>query len=60
MLVKKVSGREGFDIGVTQKIVEMRFAAPENLKRVPGPRALLYYLPRDESVASRTRASAPL
>jgi hypothetical protein len=25
----------------------MRLAPPENLKRVPGPRALLYYLPRD-------------
>jgi hypothetical protein len=25
----------------------MRFSPPENLKRVPGPRALLYYLPRD-------------
>jgi hypothetical protein len=27
--------------------MEMRLAPPENLKRVPGPRALLYYLPRD-------------
>lgn len=36
-----------WDIRVTQRIVEMRFAPPENLKRVPGPRALLYYLPRD-------------
>ncbi len=36
-----------WDVRVTQKIVEMRFAPPENLKRVPGPRALLYYLPRD-------------
>jgi hypothetical protein len=25
----------------------MRLSPPENLKRVPGPRALLYYLPRD-------------
>jgi hypothetical protein len=49
-----------WDVLVTQKIVEMRFAAPENLKRVPGPRALLYYLPRDESVASRTRTTTPL
>ena len=37
----------GIDIRVTQRIVEMRFAPPENLKRVPGPRALLSYLPRD-------------
>lgn len=32
---------------VTKRIVEMRLSPPENLKRVPGPRALLYYLPRD-------------
>jgi hypothetical protein len=25
----------------------MRLSPPENLKRTPGPRALLYYLPRD-------------
>src|SRR5690348_10571373 len=49
-----------WDVRVTQKIVEMRFAPPENLKRVPGPGALLSYLPRDESVTSRTRPSAPL
>src|SRR5260221_14257068 len=36
-----------WDIRVTQRIVEMRFSPPKNLKRVPGPRALLYYLPRD-------------
>jgi hypothetical protein len=36
-----------WDVRVTQKIVEMRLAPPENLKRVPRPRALLYYLPRD-------------
>jgi hypothetical protein len=36
-----------WDVRVTQRIVEMRFSPPENLKRVPGPRALLYYLPRD-------------
>lgn len=36
-----------WDFRVTQKIVEMRLSPPENLKRVPGPRALLYYLPRD-------------
>jgi transposase InsO family protein len=36
-----------WDIRVTQRMVEMRLSPPENLKRVPGPRALLYYLPRD-------------
>ena len=49
----------GIDIRVTQRIVEMRFAPPENLKRVPGLRALLYYLPRDEGVASSAGPSAP-
>jgi hypothetical protein len=29
------------------RIVEMRESPPENLQRVPGPKALLYYLPRD-------------
>ena len=36
-----------WDACVIKRIVEMRFSPPENLKRVPGPRALLYYLPRD-------------
>jgi hypothetical protein len=36
-----------WDERVIKRIVEMSFAPPENLKRVPGPRALLYYLPRD-------------
>jgi len=36
-----------WDDRVTQRMVEMRFSPPENLKRVPGPRALLDYLPRD-------------
>jgi hypothetical protein len=36
-----------WDVRVIQRIVEMRLSPPENLKRVPGPRALLYYLPRD-------------
>jgi len=39
-----------WDVRVIQRIVEMRFAPPENLKRVPGPRALLYYLPRDPAL----------
>jgi transposase InsO family protein len=32
---------------VIQRIVELRLAPPEHLQRMPGPRALLYYLPRD-------------
>lgn len=46
-----------WDWRVTQKIVEMRLAPPENLKRVPGPRALLYYLPRDSELQA---AQVPL
>jgi hypothetical protein len=46
-----------WDIRVTQRIVEMRFSPPENLKRVPGPRALLYYLPRDPQLQA---AQVPL
>lgn len=46
-----------WDCRVIQKIVEMRLSPPENLKRVPGPRALLYYLPRDPELQA---AQVPL
>jgi hypothetical protein len=46
-----------WDVRVIQRIVEMRFSPPENLKRVPGPRALLYYLPRDPQLQA---AQVPL
>ncbi len=36
-----------WDSRVEDKIVAMRESPPEDLKRVPGPKALLYYLPRD-------------
>jgi hypothetical protein len=32
---------------IIQRMVELRESPPENLQRVPGPKALLYYLPRD-------------
>jgi hypothetical protein len=32
---------------VVQRILEMRVEPPENLQRVPGPEAILYYLHRD-------------
>ncbi len=32
---------------VTDRIIEMRDEPPEGLQRRPGPKALLYYLPRD-------------
>jgi hypothetical protein len=37
----------GFDPRVETGIVDMRLSPPEHLGRTPGPRALLYYLPRD-------------
>src|SRR6266581_6503231 len=46
-----------WDPRVEERIVEMRSSPPENLKRVPGPRALLYYLPRDEELQA---AQVPL
>jgi transposase InsO family protein len=49
-----------WDIRVIQRIVEMRFAPPENLKRVPGPRALLYYLPRDPQLQAAQIPLPPL
>ena len=36
-----------WDRRVETRIMEMRLAPPEHLGRTPGPRALLYYLPRD-------------
>ncbi len=39
-----------WDRRVIQRIVELRLAPPEHLQRVPGPRALLYYLPRDPTL----------
>ena len=35
---------------VVQRILEIRVAPPENLHRVPGPEAILYYLHRDPSL----------
>ncbi len=46
-----------WDVRVTQRIVAMRFSPPEDLKRAPGPRALLYYLPRDPELQA---AQVPL
>ena len=46
-----------WDMRLTQRIVEMRLSAPENLQPVPGPRALLYYLPRDPALQA---AQVPL
>ena len=35
---------------VVERIIQMREEPPEGLRRTPGPKALLYYLPRDEHV----------
>jgi transposase InsO family protein len=37
---------------VVERIVELRHQPPEGLGRTPGPKALLYYLPRDAELAS--------
>lgn len=38
---------------VLQRIEQMRLFPPEGLQRTPGPKALLYYLPRDEELQRR-------
>ncbi len=35
---------------VVQRILEIRVAPPENLQRVPGPEAILYYIHRDPAL----------
>src|SRR5712692_11047358 len=35
---------------VIDRMLQMRDEPPEGLRRTPGPKALLYYLPRDEQV----------
>jgi hypothetical protein len=35
---------------VVERIIQMRDAPPEGLQRTPGPKAILYYLPRDEQL----------
>jgi hypothetical protein len=37
---------------VVDRILEMRDQPPEGLGRTPGPKALLYYLPRDAELAA--------
>ena len=38
---------------VEQRILEIRDEPPENLRRVPGPLAILYYLHRDENLKAQ-------
>src|SRR5260221_820264 len=37
---------------VVERIIQMRDAPPEGLRRTPGPKAILYYLPRDPDLQS--------
>ena len=37
-------------LAVVQRILEIRLEPPENLQRVPGPEAILYYLHRDPAL----------
>lgn len=41
---------------VEERVLAIRDAPPENLQRTPGPRAILYYLPRDPELQQRTQA----
>ena len=45
---------------IIQRIVEIREHPPENLQRTPGPRAILYYLPRDQEGPRTTSLSSAL
>lgn len=38
---------------VVERILEIRLSPPENLKRTPGPKAVSYYLKRDETLRLR-------
>ena len=42
------------DPQVEERILAIRDEPPENLKRVPGPKAILYDLPRDPALQSRS------
>ncbi len=43
---------------IIQRIVEIREHPPENLQRTPGPRAILYYLHRDQEGPRATSLSS--
>ena len=43
---------------IIQRIVEIREHPPENLHRTPGPRAILYYLPRDKELQAQEQPLA--
>ncbi len=41
---------------VEERVLAIRDTPPENLQRTPGPRAIVYYLPRDPELHQRTQA----
>ncbi len=41
---------------IEERILSIRDEPPEHLKRVPGPKAILYYLPRDPTLQDRQAA----
>ena len=43
----------GWDPLVLRRIEQIRLFPPEGLQRTPGPKAILYYLPRDEQLRER-------
>jgi hypothetical protein len=48
------------DPQVVDRLLEIRDQPPEGLGRTPGPKAILYYLPRDESLRASGAALAAL
>jgi hypothetical protein len=48
------------DVRLVQRIIEIRMAPPENLRRTPGPRTILYYLKRDVDLQAKARGPAHL
>ncbi len=45
-----------WDDGVVERVLEIRDQPPEGLRRVPGPRAILYYLWRDPALREQGAA----
>jgi hypothetical protein len=50
--------RPRLDQQVVDRVLEIRDSPPENLGRIPGPKAILYYLDRDETLKEQ-RARLP-
>src|SRR5439155_7479034 len=44
---------------VVERIIQMRDEPPEGLRRTPGPKAILYYLPRDPGLQAERLPRLP-